>query len=651
TTNRRKRTILYGIIGRIRYFCRRYKQWCRSKKVTMRLHHKAGEKLYVDFAGKTIEVIDPETGQITKAQIFVATMGGSNYTYVEAVPDPTLRSWIGVHVRCLELFGALPRVVVCDNLNAAVTRARRKNPVVNETYKDFARHYDLMIDPARVRRAQDKAVVEVAVKHITTHVLTALDPRQFFSIAELNEAVAPLLEPLNTTPFQKKMGTRKNQFEELDLPAMRPLPEYKYRFRAYKKLKVNMNYHVHANGGYYSVPYRYVHKSLDVWISEHLVECYDQTKHVATHERLAQKGADRTVEEPIPPHPRRYRDRERILSRARSVGSNTAKLVASVLERRPHPDTVPFKEFWGCGNERLEALRCRWESAPTIIQAWPPSSNMDEINSGNRPLSHRRLCMRIFAVAPTTHNQPSNQRMNHHSTLEQLAPLRFHGMASALRDQLAQPDIERLSFLERLGLLLARELSDREIRSLTARLRRAKLHQNACMEYRASRGLDQQQMLQLASCNWIKRHLNVIITGPTGTGKSFLACALAHKACLEGFRARYHRLPRLLEELSVARADGRYLKILDQLRKLDVLDDWGLIHLCQAQQEDLFQLLDDRIQKRSTIATSQLPVEHWHQNMANPTIADALLDRLVQPAYRIELKGDSLRKQLAEPSS
>ncbi|MDE2645513.1 MAG: IS21-like element helper ATPase IstB [Bacteroidota bacterium] len=241
--------------------------------------------------------------------------------------------------------------------------------------------------------------------------------------------------------------------------------------------------------------------------------------------------------------------------------------------------------------------------------------------------------------------------MNHHSTLEQLAPLRFHGMASALRDQLAQPDIERLSFLERLGLLLARELSDREIRSLTARLRRAKLHQNACMEYRASRGLDQQQMLQLASCNWIKRHLNVIITGPTGTGKSFLACALAHKACLEGFRARYHRLPRLLEELSVARADGRYLKILDQLRKLDVLDDWGLIHLCQAQQEDLFQLLDDRIQKRSTIATSQLPVEHWHQNMANPTIADALLDRLVQPAYRIELKGDSLRKQLAEPSS
>ncbi len=246
--------------------------------------------------------------------------------------------------------------------------------------------------------------------------------------------------------------------------------------------------------------------------------------------------------------------------------------------------------------------------------------------------------------------------MTHHSTLDQLAQLRFHGMANALRDQLAQPEIERLSFTERLGLLLDREISDRASRSLTARLRRAKLHQNACMEdidYRSARGLDQRQMLQLASCDWIRRHLNVILTGPTGTGKSYLACALAHKACLEGFRTRYHRLPRLLEELGVARADGRYLKVLDSLRKLDVLvlDDWGLIHLSQTQQEDLFQLLDDRIQKRSTIATSQLPVEHWHQNMANPTVADALLDRLVQPAYRIELMGESMRKRLTEPSN
>lgn len=244
--------------------------------------------------------------------------------------------------------------------------------------------------------------------------------------------------------------------------------------------------------------------------------------------------------------------------------------------------------------------------------------------------------------------------MYHHPILDQMEALRFHGMAGALRDQLAQPDLEHLSFMERLGLLLDREASERESKALTARLRRAKLHQVACMEdidYKAIRGLDQRQMMQLAACNWIRRHLNVIITGPTGTGKSYLACALAHKACLEGFTACYHRLPRLLEELALARADGRYLKCLRALSKLDVLvlDDVGLHQITSTQQEDLFQLLDDRIQKRSTIATSQLPVQHWHESMANPTIADAILDRLVQPAYRIELKGESMRKQLAEP--
>ncbi len=246
--------------------------------------------------------------------------------------------------------------------------------------------------------------------------------------------------------------------------------------------------------------------------------------------------------------------------------------------------------------------------------------------------------------------------MNHHPIFTQLDHLRFHGMARALRDQFAQPDTERLAFLERLALLLDCEASDRENKALSSRLRRAKLHQVACMEnidYRTTRGLDQRLMLQLANGDWIRRHLNVIVTGPTGTGKSYLACALAHKACLEGFTARYHRLPRLLEELTIVRADGRYLKFLRALSRLDVLvlDDWGLCKISHAQQEDLFQILDDRIQKRSTIATSQLPVQHWHEMMANPTIADAILDRLVQPAYRIELEGESMRKQSPKPEN
>jgi DNA replication protein DnaC len=240
-----------------------------------------------------------------------------------------------------------------------------------------------------------------------------------------------------------------------------------------------------------------------------------------------------------------------------------------------------------------------------------------------------------------------------HPTLDKLEAMRFTGMAGALREQLQQPEIDGLSFLERLGLLVDREMTDREDRRLKSRLRRAGLRQQAAMEdldYRSRRGLDRQIMQQLASCEWIRHKQNVIITGPTGVGKSFIACALAHKACLRGYGALYHRLPRLLEDLELARGDGRYLKLLKQLSKIDVLvlDDWGLTYLTTSQQRDLLELLDDRHEVRSTIATSQLPLPAWHEAMTDPTLADAILDRLIHNAYRIELQGESMRKQRSE---
>lgn len=239
-----------------------------------------------------------------------------------------------------------------------------------------------------------------------------------------------------------------------------------------------------------------------------------------------------------------------------------------------------------------------------------------------------------------------------HPTLEKLEQLRFTGMAQALRDQMQTPDIDELGFLERLGLLVDREMTVREDRRLQQRLRRAKLRQQASMEdldYRAARGLDKRLMLKLASCDWVRAHHNIVITGPTGVGKSFVGCALAHKACLEGFSVLYGRLSRLLEDIELSRGDGRYLKLLKKLARIDVLvlDDWGLARLTAPQQRDLLELLDDRHQARSTIATSQLPVPSWHETMADPTLADALLDRLVHNAYRIELRGDSMRKQLS----
>lgn len=237
-----------------------------------------------------------------------------------------------------------------------------------------------------------------------------------------------------------------------------------------------------------------------------------------------------------------------------------------------------------------------------------------------------------------------------HSTIEKLQQLKCQGMLQALEEQLQQEDIEQLPFNERLALLLDRELTLRENRRLQSRLRQAKLKQSACIEFidfKLSRGLDKSLLLSLASCQWIQGHHNILLTGPTGTGKTFIGCALAHKACLEGYTAYYVRVSRLLQELSVAKGDGRYTKLIAQLAKIDclLLDDWGLSSLNDEQRRDLLEILDDRHHVKSTIVTSQFPVKEWHDMLNDPTLADAILDRLVHNAYKLHLTGESVRKQ------
>ena len=239
--------------------------------------------------------------------------------------------------------------------------------------------------------------------------------------------------------------------------------------------------------------------------------------------------------------------------------------------------------------------------------------------------------------------------MLNHPTLDKLHELRFTGMAKALTEQMALPDIDELSFEERLGLLVDREMTEREDRRLTTRLRQAKLKQNACIEdidFKQPRGLDKSLILDLAQCQWIRKHLNLLITGPTGVGKTWVACALAQKACREGFTSLYLRLPRLLQELPIAKGDGTYTRLMNRLAKVDVLilDDWGLSKLIAEQRRDLLEILEDRHDNRSTIVTSQLPLDQWHHIIGDPTLADAILDRLVHNAYKINLKGESMRK-------
>ena len=237
-----------------------------------------------------------------------------------------------------------------------------------------------------------------------------------------------------------------------------------------------------------------------------------------------------------------------------------------------------------------------------------------------------------------------------HPTIDKLHQLRCAGMAKALAEQLHSPDVEALSFEERLGLLVDREMTERSSRQLTNRLRRAKLRHAACIEdidFRQPRGLDKDLILSLADGRWIREHLNLLITGPAGIGKSWIACALAHSACRNGHSASYRRTPRLLTDLAIARADGTYPKLLASLAKTEVvvIDDFGLAKLSAENRRDLLEIIEDRHGVRSTIVTSQLPVEKWHAVVGDPTLADAILDRLVHSAYQLNLKGESMRKK------
>ncbi len=239
--------------------------------------------------------------------------------------------------------------------------------------------------------------------------------------------------------------------------------------------------------------------------------------------------------------------------------------------------------------------------------------------------------------------------MLNHPTYERLTQLRLFGMVQALTEQAQTPDLQALTFEERLGLLVDREITERQNRQMRNRLRQAHLKQAAVAEdidYRHLRGLDRAVVRRLLAGDWVRAHQNVLITGPTGAGKTYLACALANAACRQGHTALYQRLPRLFDELASARVDGRYLKLMTALAKVEVLvlDDWGLALLDDQRRRDLLDLLDDRYQTHSTVIASQLPVAHWHEALGHPTLADAILDRLVHQAHPLSLVGESLRK-------
>jgi len=352
---------------RYSWFCERYRQWRKALPVVMRQVHRGGEKMFVDYAGPTVEVIDRDTGEVVAAAVFVAVLGASNYTFAEAQRQPDLEAWIAGHGRALAYFGGTPAVVVPDNAKVAVTAPCRYEPELNPTYAEWARHYGVAVVPARARRPRDKAKVEVGVQVVERWILARLRQRTFFSLGELNAAIGELLRELNDRPMRHLGKSRRALYAEVDRPALGPLPERNFEVAHWKKAKVALDYHVAVEGNYYSVGHELRGRTLEVRLTEHLVEIFHGGQRVASHRRLGGRHRFCTLAEHMPESHRQMSEwsPERFQRWGRTIGACTEAVVQAILGSRPHPEQA-FRSCLGLlrlgtrfGPGRLEAACAR----------------------------------------------------------------------------------------------------------------------------------------------------------------------------------------------------------------------------------------------------------------------------------------------------
>jgi transposase len=322
------------------WFCDLYREWVGRLKPTLRQVHTAGERVFVDFAGHSMEVVDGVTGEIRRAEVFVAVMGASSYIYAEATWTQSLPDWIAVHVNMLAFIGGVPRQIVCDNLRAGITRACFYEPLVNRTYGDMARHYGTAVIPARPYKPRDKAKVEVGVQVVQRWILARLRNRRFFSLGELNQAIRELVVQLNERPMRGWGTTRRALYEQVDRPALAELPPTPYEYADRKRCRVNLDYHVEIGKHFYSVPFRLIREEVEARITAKTIEIFHRGKLVASHLRSLRPHRPTTVADHMPSSHRRYRDwtHERIQREAAAIGDDTAALVEVILRTRPHPE-------------------------------------------------------------------------------------------------------------------------------------------------------------------------------------------------------------------------------------------------------------------------------------------------------------------------
>ena len=321
-------------------FCYLYQRWKQERDVVLRQEHRPGEKLFVDWAGATMPLYDPQTGEAQQAALFVAVLGASNYTYAEASENQQMVAWIGAHVRTFEFLGGCPQLVVPDNTKTGVAKPCRYEPDLNPTYQEMAAHYGVGVLPARPRKPRDKAKVEAGVQIAERWIIAALRHRRFFSLGELNLAIRELLEKLNQRPFKKREGSRHSLFLEVERPALRPLPAERFDLSVWSQATVNIDYHIQFERSFYSVPYSLARRSVEVRATPTTIEIFHKGQRVASHLRARKPYTAVTNTEHRPASHRAHLDwpPSRMIQWAHTVGPRTAEMVEKILEAFPHPE-------------------------------------------------------------------------------------------------------------------------------------------------------------------------------------------------------------------------------------------------------------------------------------------------------------------------
>lgn len=321
-------------------FCDLYREWKGTLDPVLRQEHRAGKKVFVDYAGQTVPVVNPETGEVSEVQVFVGVLGASSFTFAEATWSQSLPDWIGSHVRMVEYFQGVSEMTIPDNLGSGVAKACRYEPDVNPTYQEWATHYGTAVLPTRPRAPRDKAKVEAGVQMAERWILAPLRNHTFFSLAELNREIRRLREELNDRPFQKLDGSRRSLFESLERPALKPLPTERYEYAEWRKARVNIDYHIAVENHFYSVPHRFVRKQVEVRLAASTLEVFHDGQRVAAHARSHRRGGFTTD----PSHrPKAHREHlewppSRLIRWAEKTGPHTASVITRLLEDKPHPE-------------------------------------------------------------------------------------------------------------------------------------------------------------------------------------------------------------------------------------------------------------------------------------------------------------------------